>query len=419
MKSIFLVVFLMIFCQTFLFSQFNWTKYEFNQVVIPGPENYDIIAIGQPTVLYEEGVIKMWYAGVGNDMKARLCYATSTDGISWTKHGVVMEVGGDGEWDRGWIDTPEVVKTHDGYYLSYYGDTVQQPSEINSSMGAATSSDGIIWTKDPANPVFSKSETGNWDGTWVESAALYWDDVEEEYIMWYNGMDTATWQLGIGVATSPDGTNWTKYEGNPVIIHGVWGAYDDMWCGTPAVIKRNNQFEMWYSATQASDFNPEIGGFDNVSICYATSTDGFSWSKYEANPLFDTYTEPHNPDADLGGPWAPDVIFNENTQTFMMWYEAHGGDHNYGFSLATAPLDVSASNDNVFQKEPHIYPNPVNDILTISCENFDIISIFDIYGRLCFESSQNKVDVSILPVGVYIVKIDSKSGFAIEKLIKQ
>ncbi|MDD3686243.1 MAG: hypothetical protein PHE56_05690 [Bacteroidales bacterium] len=53
----------------------------------------------------------MWYPGVGNDGKARLCYATSLDGIEWTKYSVVMDFGSDGEWDRGWIDTPNVVKT--------------------------------------------------------------------------------------------------------------------------------------------------------------------------------------------------------------------------------------------------------------------------------------------------------------------
>ncbi|PLX07456.1 MAG: hypothetical protein C0596_11010 [Marinilabiliales bacterium] len=401
-----------------VFAQFSWTKYEFNQVLQPGPDNFDIIAIGQPTVLFEEGTIKMWYAGVGNDMKARLCYATSTDGINWTKHGVVMEVGGDGEWDRGWIDTPEVLKVPDGYYLSYYGDTIQQVAETNSAMGSAYSADGITWTKDPENPIFTKSEIGEWDGTWVESAALYWDDVEEQIVMWYNGMDTATWQLGIGVATSPDGTTWTRYVGNPVIIHGIWGEPDDMWCGTPAVLYRNDKFEMWYSGTAAEDYSVELEGFENVSICYATSEDGYNWAKYEGNPLFDTYTEPHNPDADLGGPWAPDVIYNESTETFMMWYEAHGGTSNYGFSLATAPLDVSEINRVKPGKNLVLYPNPVIDYLNIQQDNFISAEIYNLQGKLLIESNSSKIDVSELASGVYLLTISTKNGVITKKIVK-
>lgn len=187
-------------------AQIEWTKYDDNFVLTHGPDNFDVLAIGQPCVLYEDGLIRMWYPGVGNDGKARLCYATSSDGIEWTKYGVVMDVGAADEWDRGWIDTPDVVKTDDGYVLVYYGDTVQQVSEINSAMGVAYSIDGITWTKDPGNPVFGIAEIGDWDGTWVESPALFWDDANNRIMMFYNGVDTATWKIKIGLAFSDDGS---------------------------------------------------------------------------------------------------------------------------------------------------------------------------------------------------------------------
>lgn len=406
------------FLTSSLFAQFDWTKYEFNQVLQAGPDNFDLLAIGQPTVLFEEGTIKMWYAGVGADMKARLCYATSTDGINWTKHGIVMDVGSEEEWDRGWIDTPEVLKVPGGYYLSYYGDTIQQSSAISSSMGAAFSIDGVEWTKYEENPVFSKGEIGEWDGTWVESAALHWDEENEEYFMWYNGMDTATWQLGIGFATSSDGIQWTKYAGNPIIIPGLWGSVDDMWCGTPAVLYRNDQFEMWYSATQAEDFNAEIGGFDNVSICYAISNDGINWVKYESNPLFDTYTEPHNPDVDLGGPWAADVIYDESNQSYMMWYEAHGGNDDYSFSLATAPVDLSFSQNASHANQIKVFPNPVSDVLYVDAPNVESLSLYDLHGKLIVCKASGYIDVSSLPSGVYVLNIETESSLSTHKVVK-
>jgi hypothetical protein len=407
------------------FAQFDWTKYGDNFVLTHGPDNFDLLALGQPSILFEEGVIRMWYPGVGSDGKARLCYATSTDGIEWTKHGVAMDVGGDGEWDRGWIDTPDVLKTDDGYVLVYYGDTVQQLSEINSSMGVAYSADGISWTKYAGNPVFSKANIGDWDGTWVESPALFWDEANERIMMYYNGVDTATWKIQIGLAYSDDGSVWSRYEGNPLITHGNWGDVDDMWCGTPAVLNRNGKFEMWYASTQAEDFNPETYLFDVVSICYASSIDGVSWTKYDLNPLFDTYSEPHNPASDIGGPWAPDVIFNENTQQYMMWYEAHGGVFDYGFSLATAPVDFSEISNPNEQAAVKIFPNPATDLVTVILPD-DVqnakLYIYDLQGRCLFNKvvvGIDKIQISHFSNGMYLYKIVSGNQSFFGKFVKE
>lgn len=408
-----------------MFSQIEWTKYESNPVLTKGPENWDVLAIGQPTVLFEEGVLKMWYGGVGADGKARLCYATSTDGIEWIKHGVVMDVGGDGEWDRGWVDTPEILKYPGGYFLMYYGDTVQQPSEINSAMGAAYSTDGITWTKDPANPVFLKDNADQWDGTWIESPALFWDEDNDEFMMFYNGVNTSTWKVQIGLATSANGYEWTRYAGNPLITHGAMGSEDDMWCGTPAVIYRNDQFEMWYSGTHSGDFNGATFSFDNVSICYATSPDGFTWTKSVLNPLFDTFSEPHIPAADLGGPWAADVIYNDVTQTYMMWYEGHGGDDNYKISLATAPLDLTSINNSDLESGITVFPNPVYDILQINSKCIlwqSQINIYNVSGQLVYKEDVNKelnlsIDLSDLPTGMYVLQVVSQFDVCESKVI--
>jgi predicted GH43/DUF377 family glycosyl hydrolase len=407
-----------------LSAQIEWTKYDDNFVLTHGPDNFDIFAIGQPCVLYEEGVIRMWYPGVGNDGKARLCYATSTDGIEWTKYGIVMDVGGAGEWDRGWIDTPDVVKTDDGYVLVYYGDTIQQLSEINSAMGVAYSPDGITWIKDAGNPVFSKAEIGDWDGTWVESPTLFWDDANSRIMMFYNGIDTATWKIQIGLAFSDDGSEWTRYEGNPVISSGDWGDVDDMWCGTPSLLYRNGKFEMWYASTQAADYNELTYSFDNVSVCFATSDDGIDWTKHPINPLFDTYTEPHNPDSDLGGPWAPDVIFNDNTQQYMMWYEAHGGDFDYGFSLATAPIDFSFTDEILNNSSLIVYPNPVENYLSISgCNNNSLcqIRIFNALGEQVFISNKfnnQRIDVTYLQPGLYFIEVKFETRIETTRFVK-
>jgi len=415
----FLILFFLLFFSD-LSAQTQWTKYAANPVITKGPASWDIIAIGQPTVLFENDTIKMWYAGVGADMKARICYAISTDGINWIKHSnPVLDVGGLGEWDRGWLDTPEIVRDNTGYKLYYYGDTVQQFAAINSAIGLASSSDGINWTKNPNNPVFTKGNTTDWDGSWVESPAVIYDISSGMYRMWFNGVDTNTWKVLIGVATSFDGVNWIKHTGNPVLSASTWGGYDDMWLGTPAVLHDNNGYEMWYASTSSNSYNLNTQAFDTVNICYATSLDGYSWIKYFSNPLFNTFTLPYDSLLDTGGPWAPDVIYDAGTCTYKMWFETYNG-----FMFATAPkvntFDAYRYNlDNL-----SIYPNPFSFSTTIKAKNLDnaTIEVYDNLARLVWQrnvKNENEIEFfkEDLKSGLYYIHIINNNSLLFGKMI--
>ncbi|MBN1597205.1 MAG: T9SS type A sorting domain-containing protein [Bacteroidales bacterium] len=365
----------------FTYGQINWTKYPDNPVITKGPATWDIIAIGQPTVLFENDTIKMWYVGVGNDYKARICYATSFDGIEWTKHSEpVIDVGNEGDWDSGWLDTPEIVKDNEGYCLYFYGDTAQQSPEISSAIGVAYSTDGIKWEKEETNPIFTMGSEGEWDASWVESPAAYYDNGTDEYIMWYNGVNTDTWKVLIGLAISSNGISWDRYPDNPLLNNGIPGSYDDMWLGTPAVIFEDGKFQMWYSATSSTNYNVVTSSFDIIEICYASSANGIDWEKHEDNPLFSTTTEPYNESLDSGGPWAPDVIFNSNTQKYMMWFETEGG-----FLLATAPKEPTSINNNNSDINTEIFPNPFSETTSIKFmlkkESHIQIDLLDITGK--------------------------------------
>lgn len=399
-------------------AQTEWTKYNENPVLQKGPEEWDIIALGQPTVLWENDTFKMWYAGVGADVKARICYAVSSDGIHWTKHSEpVLDLGGPGEWDRGWLDTPEVVKAGDTYLMMYYGDTLQLPAEISSAMGVAFSEDGIHWTKSVSNPVFTKSGAGHWDGTWVESPAILYDESSEEYRMWYNGADTSTWKLQIGYATSPDGESWTRYAGNPVLATSDFGGYDDIWLGTPAVIYHNDTFLMWYASTSTNSYNGATGQFDTVNICYATSPDGENWTKDPDNPLFHTFTAPRDSLIDSKGPWAPDVVYHDAGETFYMWYETEAG-----ICLATAPENEVNRLETTKVNRVRVFPNPFRSEIYIQgpAENYSY-RLFDIVGHIYREGYivGNSIDgLNDFPPGQYILLLKSDSDSRAIKLVK-
>jgi hypothetical protein len=423
MKTKALIILLMFYAFQ-MFAQTQWTKYDHNPVLTKGPSDWDIIAIGQPTCLFENDTIKMWYAGVGNDMKARICYALSTDGIHWIKYNngtPVLYTGNPGEWDCGWLDTPEVVRSPDGYFLYYYGDTVQQPAEINSAYGVATSPDGINWTKYTGNPVLTKSNPADWDGKWIESPAVVYDSASSTYQMWYNGVSYNNWLIKVGYATSPDGISWTKYTGNPVVDVGANLSFDDMWVGTPAVIKRNDIYEMWYSGFCS------VSGFDTLRIGYATSSDGITWNKYAGNPLFSTVTDPYDSLVDDGGPWAPDVIFDLHSEMYKMLFETDSG-----FLLATAPYTYTSIHNYPSpggEKKLLIYPNPCFDKINIQNYSDREIAKVELYNTpgcikkdylITASDGLILLDVRDLSTGIYIVKIyDTKNNIYSAKIVKQ
>jgi len=70
-----------------------------------------------------------------------------------------------------------------------------------------------------------------------------------------------------------------------------------------------------------------------------------------------------------------------------------------------------------------IFPNPVDDILSISCSNNSIsrIEIFDSLGRIVYDQSyKDKIDVSSFSKGLYLLKIyDTNGQVSVFKIIKK
>ena len=148
--------------------------------------------------------------------------------------------------------------------------------EPSAQTGYAASSDGIIWEQHPDNPVLAGSGSG-WDANHVGNPCVVWTGFD--YLLYYIGKGSS---YSIGVANiSAGGFDPTPlpYAGNPVfdVAGQAWhsgGVY------APSVMNDDGTFKMWYM------------GFDNTNyrIGYAISTDGYTWTDYPSNPVFDLGT---------------------------------------------------------------------------------------------------------------------------------
>jgi predicted GH43/DUF377 family glycosyl hydrolase len=251
----------------------TWTKSSENPIIELGLANsWEDFGVHYPTVIYNGTTFQMWYSG--NDYpNYRIGYATSPDGITWTKNpsNPVLNLGPGGSFDEFYAGQPSVYFDGVTYHMWYSGLT----SGGIGRTGYATSPDGISWTKYASNPVLNTGPAGSWDDTRAYSPeVLYLGGV---YHMWYAGLDGSNYR--IGYASSPDGISWMKYSGNPVLDLGPSSTWDDHNVAWPSIVYDGSMFKMWYSGSDGI----------NTRVGYATSPDGMNWTKFEYAEVLDAY----------------------------------------------------------------------------------------------------------------------------------
>jgi basic membrane protein A len=261
----------------------SWTKDGANPLLGPTPGGWDEYAAElAPFVLKEDTTYKMWYEGQGEDGRRNLGYATSSDGIVWTKYGTdpVLQAGPE-SYDQGAAAHGTVLHEESTYRLWYHA-----IGDQGAIIAYATSPDGLTWTKQGPALV---PEPGGWD-----QAALWGPSVlelDDTYWMWYGG--GGPMGPAIGVVTSTDGITWDRFLSTPVVT-------DVNPIGDPHVITDSGKLKMWYT-----DYAEGV-------VKYAESLDGVSWTKWEApaSAAAAVMADPVLTPGDLGDPGQPVVTQN-------------------------------------------------------------------------------------------------------------
>lgn len=243
----------------------HWTKHPENPVLRLGEKGaWDESILICQSVLYdkEEKLFKMWYVGGNPQGIQSVGLATSPDGIRWTKYAGNPVLRVTEPWEGRVLEAFTVLKMNGGYKIWFGGNNF----DIDlASIGYATSPDGINWTKHPGNPVFTPSAPKLWDSYSVSDPDIIY--YKGTYHMWYKGWKKRGGNAWIGHATSQDGISWERDPQNPVLITspipGSWETFEvyrprimlgrESPIGPSAVIDR-----MWYSGRTYS-LSAQIG----------------------------------------------------------------------------------------------------------------------------------------------------------------
>nr|QOV09079.1 hypothetical protein HULAa30F3_00034 [uncultured Dehalococcoidia bacterium] len=201
--------------------------------------------------------------------------------------------------------------------LTVLADCAAIVNNMSGAIGYATSTNGINWTPAVANPVMTKGAGSAWDKYGASSPTVIKNG--STYEMWYTGwtVDSGVFlsligatslsaiesvmagavNIGIGRATSTNGTTWTKDLANPVLTKGAGAAWDKFGVGMPTVLLSGGTYHMWYTGIGAA-FDSILGFYrqtsslenslltgTNLAIGHATSANGVTWTKDTANPI--------------------------------------------------------------------------------------------------------------------------------------
>jgi len=297
----------------------QWVKDANNPILSPTPGAWDAFEILLPRLLYDGTTFKMWYVGYRTaESGGSIGYATSTDGVKWTKHpDPVLQPGPSGTWDTYTTSLGSVVWNGSRYLMWYRG---RGPVAENGAIGLAVSPDGISWTKYAGNPVMKGSSQ-------YYMAYPYVIKVDGSFKMWYAEGSPEGYR--VNYASSADGMKWTKYGSAVFSPSQDTRKWDAGTVYSPAVIFDGSTYWMWYSGAD-EDLKTWLVG-------YATSGDGISWTRNPGNPIL-----PQGP----SGAWdSYDSVDNQGVvqvgTSVMLYYSADqvvdGKLISYKIGLARPP----------------------------------------------------------------------------------
>jgi hypothetical protein len=266
----------------------NWTMNP-SPVLSPDPGTWEKYTVEQPMVIRENGKYKMWYTGSPDWVKTMIGYATSPDGINWTKHpGNPVMRPGTSAWEVGGPYSCTVKPSGSGYRMWYgaYGAL----SPYFGQIGYATSSDGITWQPDTVNnPVVRTGGQGQWDALWVITPQVL--QVGDTHYMWYTGSYSAEGARRGGLAISNDmGMSWTKLSN--AILQPTVNAWDGTYVELGTVLLRGDTLDMWYAGAAAPSYRWMIGHATSELITHVSErTAGIA----QEFMLSQNYPNPFNP----------------------------------------------------------------------------------------------------------------------------
>jgi predicted GH43/DUF377 family glycosyl hydrolase len=234
------------------------TPYKHNRLVLAPSYRrgaFDSHAVDCPFPFRHAG--QWWMTFIGWDSTGyRTGLASSPDLVHWEKEGLILDRGRTGSFTEfnialtqilreNELYSPSALKQVNGAYLGTFHAYPQPGYETGPASIALCYSHNLRhW--ELTGPVLQPDPRCAW-----EAGGLYKSWIVEhegKFYLFYNAKNQTAgpWREQTGVAFSHDLEHWERYEGNPILRNGPPGAFDDLFCSDPCVLRHRDRWVMFY-----------------------------------------------------------------------------------------------------------------------------------------------------------------------------
>jgi len=177
-------------------------KRESDKPVLSAEMPWEKVAVMCPHVIYDDKtrLYRMWYSGGEQHEPNAIGYATSEDGLKWTKHenNPVFRPDPKNAWEKERVTACQVIRQGDWHIMFYIGFRDVDHAQI----GIARSKDGITdWQRHRANPIIRPGKD-QWDHDAVYKPYAIYDG--KKWLLWYNGRRGGVEQIGLAIHEGED-----------------------------------------------------------------------------------------------------------------------------------------------------------------------------------------------------------------------
>ncbi|HZQ24271.1 MAG TPA: glycoside hydrolase family 130 protein [Terriglobales bacterium] len=292
-----------------------WERASQRPTLSPQGISFESAGVFNPAAIKRGDHFVMLYRAQDKNGTSRLGYASSRDGLHFTRRAEpVLEPATEYEKDGG-VEDPRLVRIGKLFYLTYTG-----YNKHDAQLCMATSTDLIHWDR---KGVILPAYKGNWNTGWTKSGAIVTQKVGGKYWMYYLGT-TPDKNDQMGLASSPDLLHWTDETKTPVLPRRP-GMFDSRVVepGPPPVMTKDGIFLIYNGADD--------------KLVYRTG-----WVLFNRNDPAMVLARSEAPIFQPGTDWekvgqVPNVVFVEGmVRRGKTWLFYYGGADQY-VGIATAP----------------------------------------------------------------------------------
>jgi beta-1,2-mannosidase len=193
-----------------------WTRVSSDPILSPQGDGFESAGTFNPAVIMKDNKFVMLYRAQDKKGTSSLGYATSDDGVHFTRRPEPVLASETPYEKGGGVEDPRLIKFAATYYLTYTGynniDGVGADHH-DAQLCLATSADLIHWKR---HGVIIPSYKGKWNVKWTKSGAIVPQKIHGKYWMYYLG-DAQGQDTQMGIASSDDLLHWTDLLDRPVL----------------------------------------------------------------------------------------------------------------------------------------------------------------------------------------------------------